>query len=103
MAERIKMKFRVYSPDGTSRTVEPIGRDAWTLDELVKAGRKGCTPIDNPAPRWSGYIHKLRKKYGIAIKTIEEKHGGDFAGTHARYVLMDTVEKISGGVMEAAE
>lgn len=95
MGKRFKATFRVHNPDGTSRTVEPIGRDAWTLDELVKAGPRGCTPIDNPAPRWSGYVHKLRNKYGLAIRTIEEKHGGTFSGTHARYVLTDQVECIA--------
>ncbi len=103
MAERIKETFLHHLPDGSTRTFDGIGRVAWAMDHLIKAGPKGCTPIDTPGPRWSAYVHKLRTKYGIAIKTIEEKHGGDFAGTHARYVLMDTVEKISGGVMEAAE
>ena len=42
------------------RTIYPAGRDAWALGELIGAGAAGCTPIDNPGPRWSGYIFKLK-------------------------------------------
>jgi hypothetical protein len=47
------------------RTITPAGRDAWALGELITAGNAGCTPIDRPGPRWSGYIHKLRRVYGL--------------------------------------
>ena len=50
----------------------------------------GCTPIDHPGPRWSGYVHKLRKA-GIVIETIREMHGGQFGGQHARYVLRSLI------------
>nr|WP_318764155.1 hypothetical protein [Aminobacter niigataensis] len=63
-----------------------VGRDAWCLLRLHTAGEKGCTPIDQPAPRWSGYVHKLRKA-GVHVETIHEGHKGDFPGCHARYVL----------------
>lgn len=66
------------------------GRDRWALDELRKAGAKGCTPIDNPAPRWAAYVHDLRA-LGVEIETLHEPHAGDFPGTHARYVLRATV------------
>lgn len=72
------------------------GRDAWALMELVRAGAKGCTPIDHPGPRWSGYVHKLRKA-GLAIDTIHERHGGEFPGRHARYVLRSRVRIIEDG------
>ncbi len=62
------------------------GRDRWALEELRKAGAKGCTPIDNPAPRWSAYVFNLRE-LGVPVETIHEPHGGEFSGTHARYVL----------------
>lgn len=74
--------------DGPRVTV--IGRDAWCLKRLIQSGSKGCTPIDEPAPRWSGYVHKLRK-LGFYIETIHEAHEGPFAGTHARYVLHSPV------------
>lgn len=63
------------------------GRDAWALRELMRAGETGCTPIDHPGPRWSGYVHKLRRVYGIRVETIHERHSGPFPGRHARYVL----------------
>ena len=70
------------------------GRDQWALDRLRKAGRKGCTPITEPAPRWSAYVHNLRK-LGVDIETIHEPHEGDFPGHHARYVLRSAVSGIS--------
>jgi hypothetical protein len=76
-------------PDGKALTV--IGRDAWALRNLVKAGEAGCTPIDHPGPRWSHYVFKLRG-FGFLIETVNENHGGQFAGTHARYVLRSKVE-----------
>ena len=76
-------------PDGKPMTV--IGRDAWALRNLVNAGAVGCTPIDHPGPRWSHYVFKLRG-FGFLIETVNENHGGQFAGTHARYVLRSKVE-----------
>ncbi len=66
------------------------GRELWALDQLRRAGARGCSTIDSPAPRWSGYIHNLRKA-GIQIQTIYEAHGGEFPGTHARYILNSLV------------
>lgn len=80
-------------PDGVPFTVH--GRDAWALSELLRAGPRGCTPIDNPGPRWSGYVHNLRHRYGLAVQTIHENHGGQFAGSHARYILRAQAEIIS--------
>lgn len=76
-------------PDG--RTLTVVGRDAWALQNLVRAGRAGCTPIDHPGPRWSHYVFKLRG-FGFIIETINEMHGGPFAGRHARYVLRSDVQ-----------
>ena len=66
------------------------GRDAWALLQLHAANENGCTPIENPGPRWSGYVHKLRKA-GLNIETIREAHGGPFPGDHARYVLRSPI------------
>jgi hypothetical protein len=73
------------------RTIVVRGRDAWALRELIVAGPDGCTPIDNPGPRWSGYVHKLKRVYCLNIETITEMHGGEYAGKHARYVLRSRV------------
>ena len=67
------------------------GRDAWALLQLMSAGEKGCTSIDNPAARWSGYIYNLRR-LGIEIETVHEHQGGAFPGSHGRYVLRSRVE-----------
>lgn len=68
------------------------GRVAWCLDELVQAGGNGVTPVDRPAPRWSGYVDRLRDEFGVAIETVRERHGGAFAGQHGRYLLRSSVE-----------
>jgi hypothetical protein len=72
--------------DDAGRRWSFTGRDAWALAELVRAGERGCTPIDHPGPRWSAYVFKLRAA-GLDIETRCETHGGPFPGNHARYVL----------------
>lgn len=75
---------------GAAFSVTVSGRDRWALEQLRQAGPKGCTPADTPAPRWSAYVHKLRK-LGVEIVTLQERHGGDFPGGHGRYVLRSVV------------
>jgi len=86
-----RIPFNVYEGDGNVRAINPAGRDAWALGELITAGSDGCTPLDNPGPRWSGYVFKLKRIYRLDIETITEMHGGDYAGKHARYVLRSRV------------
>jgi hypothetical protein len=71
------------------------GRDRWALEALIQAGLDGITPIANPAPRVSAYVHRLRR-LGVPIETITEPHAGAFAGHHARYVLRATVTRGGG-------
>lgn len=85
--------YRITPSAGEAFRVTVSGRDQWALDRLRKAGRKGCTPITEPAPRWSAYVHNLRK-LGVEIETITEPHEGDFPGHHARYVLRSAVSVI---------
>lgn len=85
--------IRIRLDDGTERSFS--GRDAWTLNELVQAGEGGCTPVRNPAPRWSEYVRRLRHNGGLNIQTIEERHGGAFAGGHGRYVLRTPLTVVS--------
>lgn len=90
--------YRVTPSTGEAFCITVKGRDRWALEELRKAGARGCTPIENPAPRWSAYIHNLRE-LGVEIETIIEPHGGDFAGYHGRYVLRSGVAPVwKGGV-----
>ena len=67
------------------------GRVAWAIRELIAAGARGCTPIDEPGPRWSDYIRKARLA-GVDIETIHEAHAGPYSGHHARYVLRSPIE-----------
>lgn len=75
---------------GDGQTILFEGRNAWALRELIDAGERGCTPIDNPAPRWSAYVHNLRRA-GLEIETFHERHRGAFPGTHARYILRSCI------------
>ncbi|QRM31969.1 hypothetical protein JO965_13790 [Microvirga sp. VF16] len=77
-----------------------VGRFAWALFQLIQAADMGCTPIDQPAPRWSNYVFRLRRQ-GIVVETITEGHAGAYAGTHARYVLRSAVEVLK--VVRAGE
>lgn len=86
---RLQIKFTIVDRPGLGQ-LEAIGRDAWALRNLYRAGANGCTPIDTPGPRWSHYVWKLRQM-GVDITTITEEHGGPFSGTHARYVLLSPI------------
>lgn len=70
----------------TGETMRLKGREAWTLACLMEAGEKGVTPLDRPAPRWSGYVYSLRKR-GLVVDTLDERHAGPYPGAHGRYVL----------------
>ncbi len=84
--------FKVHLSTGETLEVAVQGRDRWALEALISAGTKGCTSIDMPGPRWSGYIFNLRQ-LGIPIETVTEPHTGPFAGTHARYILSAPVRR----------
>jgi hypothetical protein len=91
--------YCLHHGDGTATLHWLKGRPRWALEQLIIAARKGCTPIDNPAPRWSGYVHILRE-LGFDIETHHEPHGGPFAGTHGRYVLKSRVTRGTEGAAE---
>jgi hypothetical protein len=78
--------YRVVPNDGEAFRIVVAGRDRWALDRLRRKGPNGCTPITEPAPRWSAYVFNLRA-LGVPIETIHEPHEGDYPGRHARYVL----------------
>ena len=75
---------------GTGHVAIVRGREAWALMELLATGPAGCSVFDIRAPRWSSYVHKLRK-LGFMIDTVPERHRGRFPGYHARYVLREQV------------
>jgi hypothetical protein len=90
--KRARIAFNVIEGDGNVRVIEPYGRDAWALTQLIRAGTEGCTPLTHVGPRWSAYVFKLKRIYGLDIETVHEGHGGEFKGTHARYVLRSKVQ-----------
>lgn len=70
------------------------GREAWALDQLLKAGKAGVTTLQRPAPRWSHYVYLLRRD-GVKIETKHECHGGPFSGHHGRYFLRSRVKRVA--------
>ncbi|KLK90140.1 hypothetical protein AA309_27375 [Microvirga vignae] len=62
------------------------GREVWTLACLIEVLERGVIPLERPAPRWSAYVHSLRKR-GLVIATVDEHHAGPYPGAHGRYVL----------------
>jgi hypothetical protein len=85
-------RYTVLTDSGSPSIIAVSGRDRWALEQLIKAGHEGCTPVKDPAPRWSGYVFNLRA-LGVPIETVNEPHQGPFPGTHARYVLRATVTR----------
>jgi hypothetical protein len=75
----------------TGETLRLKGREALTLAHLIGAGETGIIPLDRPAPRWSAYVHTLRKR-GLDISTVDEPHAGPYSGTHGRYILHTSLE-----------
>ena len=84
--------YLVYSDDGDLCEIRVSGRFDWALDELIKAGPIGIVLMENPAPRWSAYVHGLWS-LGVEIDTVMEPHEGPFPGKHGRYVLQSLVLK----------
>lgn len=72
------------------RSVIFRGRSAWVLIKLIDAGSRGCSYVEQPAPRWGAYIFALRK-LGVRVETVWESHSGTFPGRHGRYVLRSEV------------
>lgn len=102
MAKPIKPEFKVtVTREGSSKpfTVTVVGRVGWAILSLIRAGKRGCTTITRPAPRWSDYVFKARA-LGINVETIHEGHEGSFAGFHARYVLHDELQVFGGNLAE---
>ncbi|MGJ8583879.1 MAG: winged helix domain-containing protein [Marinosulfonomonas sp.] len=96
------MHIHVTIPGGERpRTFELKGRLGWTVLQLAQAGAHGVTSIERPAPRWSAYVHDLRRR-GIPIETEMVAHGGAYCGHHARYRLTCDVAlvQLDGGTAE---
>lgn len=90
-----KTRYSVENDGAKPFSIVVGGRDRWALECLMAAGPQGCTPIDTPGPRWSGYVLNLRK-LGVEIETVTETHGGPFSGKHGRYVLHSKVQSTLG-------
>lgn len=87
MRAHLKTSFRIE----TSETILTVtGRVAWALQKLLSAGESGITTAAFPGARLSEYVRLLRSR-GVQIETLRERHGGEFPGTHGRYVLRSRI------------
>ena len=88
----------------TGEMLRVKGREAWTLACLMEVRERGIIPLERPAPRWSAYVHSLRKR-GLVIDTIDEPHAGPYSGTHGRYILrtpLRVLKAVSAGEKRCA-
>ncbi len=92
-----KLQFVATIHGANPRRVMVVGRPAWFLLVLLKAGTKGTTTLERPAPRISHYLFVLRK-LGFSVSTEYEAHSGPFGGTHGRFTLLDRVT-VEGGTL----
>ncbi|WP_347376819.1 hypothetical protein [Ensifer sp. Root1252] len=88
--KRLLLRAKIVENGEAGQPITVVGRDAWCLKELLAAGQRGITSLQNPAPRLGHYIWKLRR-FGFAIETTHENHAGDYPGHHARYRLHSEV------------
>lgn len=95
--------YVITRTDGTSHETTVTGRWRWALEALLRAGLNGCTPLDQPGPRWSAYVHTLRHEHRVEIETVYEKHGGPFGGNHARYVIRSDARQRTAGAVEGVQ
>jgi hypothetical protein len=86
--------YKLVHQDGAEQIHRLTGRVEDTLLKLLEAGHDGMTTLENPAPRVSDYVFKLRKR-GFVIETLAEPHSGAFPGHHGRYILRSRVERLS--------
>ena len=91
------LKVVAFPPEGADaprRDLALYGREAWCLNELVRAGAQGITSLAYPGARLSHYVFCLRR-HGLAIDTANEANTGAFSGTHGRYTLRSGVRIVS--------
>jgi hypothetical protein len=90
---RLRLTVSILPDDGSDTSPRELtleSRDAWCLNELLRAGMRGITASAYPGARLSHYVFCLRGQ-GIAIDTVSEANTGAFGGTHARYILRSRV------------
>lgn len=91
----MKRKLTIHSGHEPPRTVIVTGkRPNWLLDVFRASDTQSTTAILHPGVRVADAVFKLRQ-LGINIATETERHEGAFAGTHARYRLLDHVVPVT--------
>lgn len=101
MSATTSLTVRRLDADGQPIVTLP-GRVGWAISELIANGPRGVSTLERPAPRWSAYVHKARRRFGLRIETVDEKHGGPYAGEHGRYFLRERLEVVQTQTARAA-
>lgn len=89
-------RYGLPDPQAPLLNVQPLllpNRTVMILEEMI-AKPEGITSIDYPGVRVADAVLKLRKA-GVDVQTIHEPHGGEFAGHHARYILISRVVRLA--------
>ncbi len=91
---RMAVRFRVPQPGQADREYETAGQTARALLALVEAGMGGITALEvsSWALRLAAYCHRLRREFGLEIRTEREPHTG---GWHGRHVLETPVRIVA--------
>lgn len=87
---KLSVEVEVLDDPTSPRRLTFTGRMGWALVRLYRSGELGITSLEEPAPRLSHYIFRLRRA-GLSIETAREPHRGDFEGVHGRYFLRSNI------------
>jgi hypothetical protein len=92
--KRLQVWAEFKNTKGQWQPFTEVGQNAKTVVALVKEGPGGIIALglSTWALRLAAYIHNLKSKHGIDIKTIREPHDG---GHHGRYVLVSELQIVA--------
>lgn len=89
------MQLEIEQNGETTTVFLTEGRVVWLVENLIRAGKRGITSLENPAPRIAAYVHKA-KRAGVPINKVTEPHDGLYSGHHARYFIGEGVRIVRG-------
>jgi hypothetical protein len=64
------------------------------LERRIEVGPRDSAPLMDPALRWAADVCKERRAR-VVVETQTELHTGAFAGTYARFLLRDLMERVA--------
>jgi hypothetical protein len=85
----------MMAPRVTLAPLKLTARAEWFLEKLIAAGAEGVTTASYPGVRISDCLFKLRRAE-VDVATEYERHGGEFQGSHGRFILRSKVVRVDG-------